>query len=367
MVAPRSFPMAGGVETHIHEVSRRLAARDYDVTILSTDPTGRLAASEWTEGVRTLRVPAWPRDRDYYIAPSMYRIAASGEWDIVHVQGYNTAVPPIAMSAAIRAGSPFVLTFHSGGHSSRLRNSARFLQHAALRPLLARAGRLICVSDFELDFFSARLRLAPDRFVVIPNGSHFAAATDQETAFIPDPAAPLIVSIGRLERYKGHHRLIDAMPAVLRTLPGAQLKIVGSGPLGEELQRQVDRLGLAGSVWIGSIDPRERDTMARTLSQASLVALLSDYEAHPISVMEALALGRPVVVTHTSGLAELADRGLVRSIPLESNSDNVAAALLHNLRQPLTAPQANLPSWDDCSDQLGTLYRGVLEARSCAS
>jgi glycosyltransferase involved in cell wall biosynthesis len=179
--------------------------------------------------------------------------------------------------------------------------------------------------------------------------------------------APIIVSIGRLERYKGHHRVLDAMPLVLRAYPAARLRIVGTGPMEEHLHRRAARLGIAHAVDIGPIDPLDRDAMGDLLARASLVTLLSDYEAHPISVMETLALGRPMLVTYTSGLAEIADRGLVRSVPLSSGPDEIAQALVQNLRDPLFPDRTTLPSWDTCAAELADLYSDVLRERECAS
>jgi Glycosyltransferase Family 4 len=177
MVAARCYPFMGGVEAHIHEVGQRLATRGQSVTILSTDPSGRHPGEEDMAGVKLLRVKAWPKHGDLYFAPQIIGKIATGDWDIIHVQGYHTFVAPLAMAAAIRNRIPFVLTFHSGGHSSRLRNAIRRIQHAALRPLIARARRLVGVSQFEADFFSNRLRIARERFVVIPNGSRLPMAS----------------------------------------------------------------------------------------------------------------------------------------------------------------------------------------------
>jgi glycosyltransferase involved in cell wall biosynthesis len=74
------------------------------------------------------------------------------------------------------------------------------------------------------------------------------------------------------------------------------------------------------------------------LAGAFLVVLLSEGESHPVAVIEALALGRPVLVADTSGLCELAEAGWARAIPLHSTSCQVAAAILEQLRQPLTMP-----------------------------
>src|SRR5207302_6113728 len=117
--------------------------------------SGRLPAAEESEGMRILRVRAWPI-KDYRFAPGIYRVITHGSWDLVHCQGYHTLVAPLAMLAAWRANIPYILTFHSGGHSSRLRNSLRGLQWMMLHPLLSRAEKLIAVSEFEANFFRER-------------------------------------------------------------------------------------------------------------------------------------------------------------------------------------------------------------------
>ena len=69
MVTPRYFPDMGGVETHVSEVTRRLALTGADVTILTADRTGRRPASEQIDGVSIRRVRAWPARRDSLLAP----------------------------------------------------------------------------------------------------------------------------------------------------------------------------------------------------------------------------------------------------------------------------------------------------------
>ena len=72
MVCARYLPELGGIETHVYEVSRRLGRMaDFDVTVLTTDITRRLPPQEVIDGTTVLRVPAWPRGRDYYFAPKI--------------------------------------------------------------------------------------------------------------------------------------------------------------------------------------------------------------------------------------------------------------------------------------------------------
>ena len=127
-VTPRYFPHMGGIENHVYQVARRLAYAGAEVTVLATDPGGKLPTNERIEGVNIQRVRSWPAKRDYYFAPGISSVIAQGDWDIVHCQSYHTLVAPMAMFSALRMKIPFVLTFHGGGSSSRLRNALRGLQ-----------------------------------------------------------------------------------------------------------------------------------------------------------------------------------------------------------------------------------------------
>jgi len=436
MVTARYFPYVGGTEMHVYEVSRRLVARGIKVTILTTMPPApasdrkaaqhrpkgacpyfgmektsvgvglapaHIAEEEVVDGVRIVRVRAWrvaPRfivgGDDYYFAPEVFsfivgracrgqdqgtRCIEGGGWDVVHCQGCHTFVPVLAMLAARKARLPYVVTFHTGGHSSHMRKSIRGIQWRLLRPLLAGASSLVGVSQFEVDYFCDVLGLPVRRFCVIPNGcrgvinhapTRVVGAWLARALTLDSPAdakpragsgmAPLIVSVGRLERYKGHQRLIRALPRLRRWRTDVRLLIVGTGPYEAVLRRLARKEGVAEYVEIRAIAAGDRQGMAEIFSQASLVALLSEYEAHPIAVMEALALGRPVLVADTSGLRELAERRLVRSIALHSSPEEVAEAIRQQIEEPIV-PAAGfvLPSWDDCADRLAMVYRGVME------
>ncbi len=356
MVTPRYLPLMGGIETHVYEVGRRLARANLHITILTTDRTGQLPREETSEGMQIRRVRAYPASADVYFAPEIYREIVNGTWDVVHCQGIHTLVPPLAMLAARRAHIPYVVTFHTGGHSTGWRNAVRGLQWRALRPLLARAQRLIGVSQFEADLFQQHLHLPREKFTVIPNGGSLPPLPNDAPARNGDA---LILSVGRLEKYKGHHRVLRALPHVLESVPGARLVILGTGPYEAALKKLADAYRVAERVEIRAVPAKDRAQMAKVLASATLIVLLSEYEAHPIAVMEALALGRPVLVADTSGLSELAQRGLVRAIPLNSSPTQIADAILAQLREPLIPPPIQLPTWEECAEALRAVYVGM--------
>lgn len=362
-VTPRYLPEMGGVETHVQQVMTRLADH-YDFSLVTSDNGLGLPPREEIDGVPVTRVPAYPRGYDWRFAPGVATAVRKSPADLVHVQGVHTFVSVLAMTAARRRGLPYVVTFHTGGHSSTARTRIRDAQWRAIGPLLRGARKLVCVADFEREFFASALGLPERRFVVIPNGGELPAAEGLAPVVVPHR----IISVGRLERYKGHHRLIAAMPRVLEQLPDAELLIVGSGPYESALQEDIRRRGLADVVRITCVPPADRTAMANLLAGSGVFALMSEYEAHPLAVMEAVALGKPAVVADSSGLGELARRGLAHPVPLDADAAAVAAALVQQLRHP-RPPSGPVQAftWEATAAGVAAVYREALSSHGMPS
>jgi glycosyltransferase involved in cell wall biosynthesis len=253
-----------------------------------------------------------------------------------------------------------VVTFHTGGHSSRLRTALREVQWQTLRPLLRRSTALIAVCGYEVELFAHRLGIAPETIRLIRNGAEALPFDDSAPAA---SGAPLVCSIGRLERYKGHHRLIAALPALLELRPDAHLAVIGRGSYERHLRRQVARLGVERAVTFITFDATQRAALGTLVHSSDIVALLSDYEAHPVAVMEALALGRKVIVADTSGLRELASAGLATAVPPDVDPV-VLARLLASMASGPTVIGPELPTWDHCVDELLGVYAEIVPASS---
>lgn len=356
MVTPRYPPDLGGVERHVWETARRIAASDCDVTVLCTDRTGKHVGRELSGGVDVWRVRAWGARRDHYLSPALWRAIGSGDWDIVHVQSYHTFVAPIAMARALQRRIPFLLTFHGGGHSSPRRHRLRRTQRAVLGPLIRRAAGLVAIARFEITEYGSELRVPPERFRLIPNG---VDAPTVRASPVAEDRGTVVASIGRLERYKGHHRVLAAMPWVLETRPAAMLWIVGTGPQRQNLEEQARQLGISEHVEFRSVPSDDPQGMAQLLQGTHLVVSMSDFETHPLAALEAAAAHRPLVVADTSGLSELAEQGLARAVAADASSRCIADAILAELDSPFSPPSFELTSWDECAAQLLALYREI--------
>jgi glycosyltransferase involved in cell wall biosynthesis len=341
---------------HVHEVTRRLSALgNFEITVLATDRSRQLPRQNVVDGISVLRVPSWPRRRDYYLAPGIAAVIRQRSWDLVHCQGIHTPVPLLAMITARRVGIPYVVTFHTGGHSSRLRNAMRATQWRLAGLLLRHAVSLIAVSRFEAVAIARHARLGDQQVIVIRNGG---TLPPPRTGTVAVPGR--IVSAGRLEQYKGHHRVIEALPHVMRDIPAAHLLILGSGPYESNLNKLARNLGVSDRVTIKHVAPTDRQGMATTLAESSVVAALSDYEAHPVAVMEALCVARPVVGYDVAGVGELIAEGWVRGVPYGAPAAAIARELVMAMSSPSPADHLQLPSWDSCAEQLAHIYLSAL-------
>jgi glycosyltransferase involved in cell wall biosynthesis len=250
---------------------------------------------------------------------------------------------------------PFLLSFHSGGHSSRLRTTARGLQFRLLAPLLRNAHRLVAVSRFEQRRFGGLTGIEDSKFAVVNNGGALPPAADVRR--IPGR----ILSCGRLERYKGHHLAIEALPRVRAEVPDAELVILGGGPYEAELQALARRHGVQDSVTIRRVPPDDRAAMSRELAAASVMAAFSSYEAHPVAVLEAVTAGLPVLGFDAAGIGDLVEDGLVEGISPNAGVESRAVRLVSALRADGTEarPVVDVPTWDACAEQVAGLYRAA--------
>ena len=355
MVSALALPEMGGIETHVHQVSTRLAGAGVDVTVLTTDRSGELPIEEEFPGYHVRRWRTYPRSRDYCLAPGLVRHLMSDRYDVVHVQGIRTLLAPTSLAAAQRAGIPSVLTLHTGGNRSALRQSLRPIQFRLSSPLLRRTAALVAVCEYERQNFASLLGVSERTIRLIRNGSD---PLPIDPSAEKHDGSPLIVSGGRLEKFKGHHRILGAMPTILAQAPDARLVLVGDGPYEKPLRAMANRLGVADRVSIRCYGPDERGSLGRLVADADLFCLLSESEAHPIAVMEAVGAGTKALVADTTGLSELGREGLVTTIALNASADQIASAALDLASAPRTAPP-QLLSWDECAEQLHHLYREI--------
>jgi glycosyltransferase involved in cell wall biosynthesis len=224
-------------------------------------------------------------------------------------------------------------------------------------PMLRRAEALIAVSGFEARVFARRIGIRTARIRVVPSG-----------ADLPPPSpgvepGPEIVSLGRLERYKGHRRVVEALPSILARRPAATLRILGAGPDESAIRSLADRLGVADRLTIEAIPGGERQRYADRVAAAACVLVLSEYESQGIAAWEAAALGRPLVVRGSTALGELVERSLAVGVGRDDPAAVIADAVDRAIAQAAASDRpmsVAMPTWDDCARAVRAVYEEAL-------
>ncbi|MDH7594218.1 MAG: glycosyltransferase family 4 protein [Methanomicrobiales archaeon] len=293
-VCPRYHPHIGGVETHVREISERLVKRGFEVEVVCTDPSGKLPRKEVLNGIDITRFPSIAPKSTIFFSRSIIRYLKRCEYDIIHAHNYH-ALP--AYFAALASRDNLVFTPHYHGKGSIGITNILLRPYKLLgRKIFEKAKVVICVSEYEKNLVLRDFHLEPSKIAVIPNGIDLEAIQKAEPyEFDGD----LILYIGRLERYKHIDVVIRAMPLI----PDAKFFIIGgAGNYRSELLGLVKQLGLEERVkFLGHVSDEEK---YRWLKTCSLLVNLSDTEAFGITVLEALAAGKPVIVNPKSALGE---------------------------------------------------------------
>jgi glycosyltransferase involved in cell wall biosynthesis len=177
------------------------------------------------------------------------------------------------------------------------------------RRLYSRADKVICLSEFVLNDL-AEMGI-PRRVLVhiyAPVDTKLVARLGNEGGNPFEGKGPHLLAAGRLEKRKGFDILLEAMPRVCAALPGAQLSILGEGVLEQELLAQRERLGLNQTVHLIGYKPNPFPYF----KHADLFVLSSTNEGFGLVVVEALAVGTPVVAASCRGVLQ----EILRDCPL---------------------------------------------------
>jgi glycosyltransferase involved in cell wall biosynthesis len=356
----RENPLAGGAETHLHEVFGRLAARGHEVTALVSgwpgcDPRASL------DGIDVHR--SGRRYTFSVTAPGYFRRhLAERRFDVV-VEDLNK----IPVFAPFWSPAPVVpLVHHLFGRSAF--QAAPFpvalvtwlLDHTV--PRAFRGRRVIAVSESTKQDLVSR-GLSADRIHVVPNGIdlHFFTPAPERRA-----ARPTLFFVGRLRKYKRVDLIVSAVARLVAEGTDVELEIGGDGDERTALERQIRELGLDGRVrLLGFLSEEEKRDRLRG---AWIHVLTSSKEGWGISVLEAAACGTPSVASDAPGLRESVLDGETGLLVPHGDVAALAGALgrlIHDeaTRRRLTQAArafAERFTWDSAADGVESVLREVV-------
>jgi glycosyltransferase involved in cell wall biosynthesis len=293
-------PKAGGAETHVHEIFRRIAARGHAVTeLVSSFPGG--AARDEIDAIRFERVGALPT---YYMraAARCARATRRGEADVV-VECLNK----LPFLAPLYSARPVLGLCHHLFGTTAFQQVAWPIAAAVVAveraiPRAYRRAPIVAISESTRDDLVAR-GIAPAQVEVQVPGIR---RPDARAAPIAQ-REPLVVYVGRLEAYKRIDLLLEAIALLAPRRTAVQLAILGRGAEQHRLERRAAALGIRERVaFAGFVPDAERDAW---LARARVCVCASHKEGFGLTVIEANAVGTPNVASDAPGLRDTVRHG----------------------------------------------------------
>ena len=265
---------------------------------------------------------------------ALLKVLQAKHADVLHMHGYGATT--FGRLCARQMGIPAILHEHAN------HGDTPWFQKVADRMLAPHTDLAIAVSE-STAAFTIRARLMPaERTKVVYLGApldEFArprGAVEIASARAALGIAPGTTSIGTITRLmpsKGNQYLVAAAPKVLQQHPSARFFIVGEGELRPELEAQAGALGLGDRLVFTGFT---RDVGA-ALSALDIVVFPSLWEGTPLTLFEALAMGKPIVATNADGLLDVLTDRIDALIVPKADAQLLSDAMCFALDRPQTA------------------------------
>lgn len=300
----------GGAETMCENLTYALMAQGHEVCVVSLfqDRTPISQRMEQT-GVRILYLDKKP-GMDFSMFGKLTKIMKAEQPDAVHT---HLNVIKYAAAAAKLAGiRSCIHTVHNvadqeaEGLLQKLSN--RFYFKMGWSTPVALSPK---VKDTIVDFYG----LPEEKVPVIYNGVDLSRCIPKESYVPGDPFT--LVHVGRFNFQKNHRRVLDAFRLFIREIPDARLLLLGDGELMDKTRQYVRDLSLEDKVsFLGS-----QSNVYPYLHDADLFLLPSDFEGMPMTIIEAMGTGLPIVATAVGGVPDMiahGESGLLTDLTAES-------------------------------------------------
>jgi glycosyltransferase involved in cell wall biosynthesis len=326
----------GGAEQLLVTFAGEAAAANCEMHVL---PLRNPAGSPILESLQSLGVPVHSlgdvRLRDVQRFSALRSLVRQLGIDVVHTHlGLSNTW---GTTAAKWAGVPCVATIHNvQDEAQRFGGLKRRLQSFTLKYM---TSEVIACAPQVATYVRNRMHVPARRVVQIPNAidvDAFAHANAGNVVgvrqeLLDGRSGPLVISVGTLQVAKGHDVLARAWPAVLEDFPEATLALIGRCDDNEAtVRRHIAQLEIGESVRL--VGPRS--DIPAVYGAADAIVLPSRREGLPLTLLEALAAGKPVVASRVGGIPDVVKHGRDTLLVDPEKPAALAAALISLLHDP---------------------------------
>jgi glycosyltransferase involved in cell wall biosynthesis len=367
----------GGTRTHLRHLLTRLDPQRFSVSLVYSnrrDPHFKDDLNLYDS--RGIALHEVPMQRE--IAPwqdltsflKIWRIIRRGKYDLVHAHSSKAgflgrlAAKLSGVPAIIYSPHGFAFQYRPQSNSGKIyRNLEKFAGHFH--------HRLLCVSQGERDLalqyrICSGLKIAEPIFNSIPLAEMKPRRSPSELKqILCIPEDSLVVGmVAHFRPQKGYLHFIRAIPEILRNYPNAKFVIVGDGPLLPAVKNQLHSMGITDSVVLAG----HQECTADYYQLMNVFVLSSLWEGMPYVILEAMAMGLPVVATNIAGNNELVEHGANGFLTAMGDSHEIAERIIEllsdeKLRESFgrqsRLKMTNMPTIEDWAEQYQEFYASL--------
>ncbi len=351
---PVKFDAIGGMQSQIHRTTEQLDALGVEQTVLTLRIPGaprrwRMSDHTTVHGVRVPLLPLRSRIRGmvdlnlaWALGVLLHLLRERKRYDLLHVHCSGVLIPPLLgwlLTTALR--TPLVLTVHCSIIATYhpmtpldrlLQPLARWIEKRAIRA----ARCTITLTPRTVPVLAAHTGVPTDRFAVLPDvidadafaaNAHPDAVEAVRARWLPPGEPPVVGYVGRIAREKGWPIILDIADR-LRATP-VHFLVCGDGNERDLFEQEVARRGLGDRITVTGYVPNE--DVAAVMGVMDLLMMSSLHEEFGSVMLEAMAVGLPIVAVGVGGVSTVLAHGelgyLVDERTPEAFADSILAAL----------------------------------------
>lgn len=299
-VASHYPPALGGTEKVVEALALTQSEQGIPVQVL-TSRTSRSAEGRFPSPHYVHRLAAWDIAHTAVIPGLLQQLLRKPKTSIIHLHIAQAFVPEMVLAAHLLRGVPYIAQLHLDvGPSGKAGFLLRAYKPLLLRWVLRSAARVIVFSEEQRAAIGAKYGLDVNRIIVVPNGVDDGFMIAGPRDLHPKPR---LLFVGRLSVQKNLPQLLQALNGVSDRF---ETTLVGDGELDAQLRQITRDLKLQNVEFHGRADGPELRELYRN---TDVFVLPSEREGMPLVLLEAMAMGLPIVATDVQGNRDLVTNG----------------------------------------------------------
>jgi glycosyltransferase involved in cell wall biosynthesis len=359
----------GGSEIHIFYTCSRLAEKGYRVFVISPASTfSKIALNEKISFVK-ISLKLWPtplRTLSYIIKSFIVSFKFRKHFDLLHAHAADYPMITAFLFSSFYH-KPYIVTCH--GSDIRIFGS-KFLHRIFQYPFLHNAKKIIAVSSEIAELLTRKYDIPRHKIVIIRNGYDERIIQDFTNIrlCVSSEESKRIICVANMRPEKDHMTLLKGFARVNKTIDKVQLLLIGDGPLREQLEKFCVQHGLYNTKFLGRLPHR---IVLEQIAKSDIFILTSKEEGLPNVIIEALALGKPVVATAVGGIPEMIKDDVNGILIPPKSPECVAEALRRLLIDPdlsrklgrTASESVKGYSWSRIAENYEAIYKKTLKIR----